>query len=141
MDHEPTESLSPYDAELYTQASEVLRRHGRPGKHSVGAALRTGAGTVYRSLDLQSRKSAICAEPGAIAAAHSDGEYELEAIIAVCFSENRDGTVAISPCGSCRELVNYHAPGCRMVFEYDEEVVVVEARDLFRFPLIQSLSC
>jgi cytidine deaminase len=107
------------------------------GKHSVGAAVRTASGNIYLGLDLRSRKSAICAEPGAISAAHSAGDYQLESIIAVCVTRDGSVTVPISPCGACRELINFHQPECRIIFQYDGAIVVERAEELFRFPVIQ----
>jgi cytidine deaminase len=138
MDLDPIRSLSVQDAELYNRASNLLRVRGLKGQHSVAAAVRTGAGNIYVSLDLLSRKSAICGEPGAISAAHSAGDYDLESIIAVCFSQDRSRIISISPCGSCRELINYHQPDCRVLFEYDDVMVETKASELFRFPSIQS---
>ena len=129
--------LPPEDMELYNCASTVLRKFGVEGRHSVGAAVRTRSGKLYAALDLRSRKSAICAEPGAISAAHSAGDYDIEAIIDVCRSRDGSRLIPISPCGSCRELIHYHQPECRVLFEYDGSVVNVKAAELFRFPLIQ----
>lgn len=128
-------SLPTKDAELFECARGVLRDKGRHGKNSVGAAVRTSNG-IYIGLDLMSRKSAICAEPGAISAAQSAGNYELEAIIAVCFRGDISEYRAISPCGACRELMNFHAPECRVLFEYEKSWVDITAKELFRYPVI-----
>jgi cytidine deaminase len=138
MDLDPIKSLSAQDTELYNRASDLLRVRGLKGQHSVAAAVRTVAGSIYASLDLLSRKTAICGEPGAISAAHSAGDYNLESIIAVCFSHDHSRIISISPCGSCRELINYHQPDCRVLFEYDNVMVETKASELFRFPSIQS---
>ena len=130
-----TYSLDSDDAALLEHAREVLSVHGRPGKNSVGAAVRTDKG-IYVGLDLLSRKSAICAEPGAISAAHSAGSYSLQSIIAVCMNTDLSRIVPISPCGACRELLNFHAPDCRVLFEYGGSWIDVTARDLFEYPVI-----
>src|SRR6266849_6245882 len=125
------------DLELFERAREVLRVRGRSDKNSVGAAVRTDKG-IFIGLDLKSRKSAICAEPGAISAAYSAGGYLLESIIAVC---KRDEEIfAISPCGACRELLNFHAPDCRVVFGYEDSWVDLKAKELFRYPIIFGLT-
>lgn len=128
-------SLDPADVELFERARDVLHEKGRRGKNSVGAAVRTENG-IYASLDLMSRKSAICAEPGAISAAQSAGDYALKAIIAVCLRRDISQYLAISPCGACRELISFHAPDCRVIFEYEGSLVDVAAKDLFRYPVI-----
>lgn len=126
------------DMELFERARDVLHRYGRPGKNSVGAAVRTEKG-IFTGLDLKSRKTPICAEPCAISAAYSSGAVDLESIIAVCMRENASDILAISPCGACRELVNFHAPDCRVLFQYEKSWVDVQARQLFRYPIIFGL--
>ena len=132
---DPLRSLSLGDVELFRLAAELLRDRGRPGKHSVAAAVRAGS-SVYLGLDLMSRKSPICAEPAAISAANSAGDYDLDAIVAVCFRGELSAPVSISPCGACRELVSFHAPECRVLFEYEGRLVDVKARELFPYPVI-----
>jgi cytidine deaminase len=128
-------SLPPADRELFRRAREVLQGQGRPGRNSVAAAVRAGDST-YVGLDLISRKSSVCAEPAAISAAQAAGDYDLVAIVAVCFRPDAEKFVAISPCGACRELMNFHAPGCRVLFEYQGAPVAVTASDLFGYPAI-----
>jgi cytidine deaminase len=127
------------DAELYRVADTLLRARRVEGRHTVAAAARTATGNIYAALDLRSRKSAVCGEPCAISAAHSAGDLELNSIVAVCFNRERSLTIPISPCGSCRELINYHQPGCRVIFQYDGAIVNVRAEELFRYPIIQVL--
>jgi cytidine deaminase len=130
-----TYPLNPDHAELFERASEVLSVRGQPGKNSVGAAVRTDKG-IYVGLDLMSRKSAICAEPGAISAAYSAGSYSIQSIIAVCLRTDVSRIVSISPCGACRELLNFHAPDCQVLFEYGGSWIEIKAGDLFRYPVI-----
>lgn len=126
------------DMELFGRACDVLRLHGRPDKNSVGAAVRTEKG-IFVGLDLKSRKTPICAEPGAISAAYISGAEELESIVAVCMRGNPENILAISPCGACRELINFHFPSCRVLFQYENSWVDVQARELFKYPVIFGL--
>ena len=135
---QPIYPSNPADLELFESAREVLRVRGRSDKNSVGAAVRTDKG-IFIGLDLRSRKSAICAEPGAISAAYSAGGFLLESIVAVCRRGDEE-IVAISPCGACRELLNFHAPDCRALFQYEDSWVDLEARELFRYPIIFGLT-
>lgn len=130
-----TGSLPAADRELFLRAREVLQASGRPGQNSVAAAVRAGTST-YVGLDLRSRKSSVCAEPAAISAAHTAGDYDLKAIVAVCFRPDISDFVSISPCGACRELIHFHAPECRVLFEYQGALVDATARDLFEYPAI-----
>jgi cytidine deaminase len=136
-----TASLYPadqLDMELFERASDVLNRCGKPDKNSVGSAVRTDKG-IFTGLDLKSRKTPICAEPCAISAAYSGGAVNLESIIAVCMRGDASNIVAISPCGACRELINFHAPDCRVLFQYEKSWIDVQARQLFRYPIIFGL--
>ena len=56
--------------------------------------------------------------------------------MAVCFRPDFSDIVSISPCGACRELINFHAPDCRVLFEYQGELVAATARQLFEYPAI-----
>jgi cytidine deaminase len=124
------------DAELVEHASRLLQERGVPGRHSVAAAVRATNGRIHSALDLRSRKSAICAEPSAISAAHSAGDYDLEAIVAICHYGEPSRLLAISPCGACRELLHFHQPGIRVLFEASGRLVAVSAADLFEYPTI-----
>jgi len=126
------------DIELFEKARDVLNRYGRLDKNSVGAAVRTDKG-IFIGLDLKSRMTPICAEPGAISAAYSGGAVNLESIVAVCMRGGASNIVAISPCGACRELINFHAPDCRVLFQYEEAWIDVQARELFKYPVIFGL--
>ena len=133
-----TSILTGLDAQLYREADSLLRTRRVEGRHTVAAAVRTATGNIYTALDLRSRKTPICGEPCAISAAHSADDLQLEAIIAVCFNQDRTLTVPISPCGSCRELICYHQPECRVIFQYDGTIIDVRAEELFRFSIIQT---
>jgi cytidine deaminase len=115
------------DQQLIRAASEHLLSRRRPGFHSVAAALLTGLGNIYVAIDLRSRKAPVCAEPCAVSAANSAGEYEIRRIAAVVLAGDNGGTAVISPCGACRELLHYHAPNC--------EVLVQESGDVWRVPI------
>lgn len=126
---QPADSI---DLELVEEAEHLLRERGRQGSHSVAAVLLTSSGKCYKSLDLRSRKSSICAEPGAIAAANTAGDYDLERIVAV-FRTKSQRMVVLSPCGACRELIAWHAPACQVIIEANQALWRVSAGDLFLF--------
>lgn len=132
---DPLSLLPDDDAELFNYASRILRDKGRPGKNSVAAAVRSGR-SIHVGLDLVSRKSSVCAEPAAISAAHTAGDYAIDTIVAVCFRGDISAIVSISPCGACRELISFHAPECRVLFEYEGRLVGTKAKDLFQYPVI-----
>jgi cytidine deaminase len=88
--------LSDRDQELITAATEAIKRRYRNDWQEVGAALRTRDGRVYAGVNLDAYlgRMAVCAEAVALGQAVTEsGETGIETI------------VAVSPCGSCRELI------------------------------------
>lgn len=108
--------LTAEDRALIGAAVEALRLGYRKERHTVGAAVRTGSGTIYRGLNLNGNHSP-CAEPVAIGAAVTAGERDLECMVAVC----RRGTSfpILSPCGTCRQLLLDYAPGAEVIVAFD----------------------
>jgi len=108
--------LDERDRELIRAAFEVLRRCYRDGYHHVASAVRTGSGEVFAGVHLESPGVDVCAEWVALGMAASAGHRELECIVAV-----RQGALdssapeVMSPCGLCRELLYYHAPGLDVI--------------------------
>lgn len=124
------------DHEMMGEASRLLLARRRAGFHSVAAVALASSGHRYASVDLRSRKSGVCAEPGAIAAAHSAGDYDVRRIAAVVLVDGDHGTGLISPCGACRELIHYQAPDCEILFDDAGQRFRVKAKDLFPFSSI-----
>lgn len=128
------DGLNEEERNLVEQATKHLRSHRREALNTVCAGLVTDTGASFFGLNLVSRKSEVCAEPAAMAAAHLANEYEVSSIVAVCHTPSLEDVVVISPCGACRELIWYHAPDARVVLvtEGDSEPSAVVARELFR---------
>ncbi|MGV9451570.1 cytidine deaminase family protein [Streptomyces sp. NPDC003635] len=129
----PSVPADELDHELMEQATSLLLSRRRTGFHSVAAVALASSGRRYASLDLRSRKNAVCAEPGAIAAAHSVGDYDVRRLAAVVLVGPDGRTGLISPCGSCRELINYQNPDCEILFDVGGQPARITARDLFPF--------
>ena len=99
------EELSKQDLELIEKAREVIRKR-KSKRSSVGAALRTSSGKVFCGVNIEIECSApcsICAEYAAIGTMVSEGENEIQTIVAV--SSNRDYSV-LPPCGKCRQFIS-----------------------------------
>lgn len=122
------------DQELMGEASHLLVTRRRAGFHSVASVVLASSGNRYASVDLRSRKNAVCAEPGAIASAHSAGDYDIRRVVGVVLVGDENKTDLISPCGACRELINYQAPDCEILLSDGKQYFRVRARDLFLFP-------
>ncbi|MCG5433321.1 hypothetical protein LV457_13645 [Mycobacterium sp. MYCO198283] len=126
------------DRALLDAANALLRRRRRPGLHSVAAAVRTAGGNTYVALDVRSRKSPVCAEPCAVSAAHSAGDYDIERIAAVVLAGDDGQPAVIAPCGACRELLHFHAPRAEVLVQDGAQLARVPIAELFRYPDIPS---
>ncbi len=130
--------LTDEDEELIEAAASTIRRNYVPGRHHVGAAVRAKSGRVYTGVHLESRLVDVCAEAVAIGSAASNGEREFDSIVAV--SLNRGEPRVLSPCGGCRELINFYGPTINVIFVEDGETKKCRARDLLPGPYGESES-
>ena len=121
---------SPAELVLAHTAADMLRQRRRPHRNTVCAGVLTRSGETFMGLDLASRKSSVCAEPAAIAAAHMNSEYDIIAVVAVAANYAGD-IVVVSPCGACRELIWFHAPEARVLLPAGADPAAVAAADLF----------
>lgn len=116
-------ALSAADRELIDAATDVLRTHYDPERHTTGAALRTAAGSVHTAVSLKANtpKADVHAEPIAVASALLDGETAFDTVVAVQFpTDGPDGTAdprVVSACGVCRELLVARAPDISVIVD------------------------
>ena len=93
---------------LLEEAAGVMIRAYNPVSHyEVGAALRTVGGDVFLGTfaENSSLGLTICAEAAAILAANTAGKREFVTIVVVGAPGGTDGTVAVTPCGRCRQML------------------------------------
>ncbi len=121
--------LTKDDRDLIEAAASVIKKNYVRGRHQVGAALRGSSGRVYTGVHLESIVHDICAEPVALGAAASNGEREIDTIVAVAMVDDGEPQV-LSPCGTCRELITFYSPEASVIFVADGEVKKCRARDL-----------
>ena len=119
--------LTPEDEQLIAEARAMIARLYHPGKHHVGAALRTRAGRVFTAVHLEANvgRVAVCAEAIALGKAISEGERDFAAIVAVRRAhpdEPEDEIAVVSPCGICRELLSDYGPDTQVIFAEQGEV-------------------
>ncbi len=107
--------LTERDRALVRAAVETLRLRYRAGRHTVAAALRTRSGSVYCGVNVDGIHGP-CAEPVALGAAITQGDPEIEAIVAVA---RRGGRYRVlSPCGNCRQLLFDYAPNASAIVRF-----------------------
>lgn len=109
--------LTKGDSELVKEADELIKK--RLSKNStVAAVLRTKNGKIFRgvNIDVGSSPCSICAEYAAIGTMVSEGEREIETIVAV--ARHPDWHGLLPPCGKCREFIK----------EFGNPFVIVEEK-------------
>lgn len=102
--------LSDADRHLVETARYASARAYAPySGFSVGAAVRTRSGLVYAAANLENASYGlgICAEVSVIALANAAGDYNIETIAVVGhkFTEPKDKSQVVTPCGRCRQVI------------------------------------
>lgn len=111
---------------LLALATEVLRRHYRPHRHTVACALVAGSGKVYTGVCMDGLHSP-CAETIAFGCAKMAGETTILRIVAV----NREGV--IPPCGNCRQMLIDYAPRAEVLVKGGRPGVKLSAEELLPY--------
>jgi len=107
-------NLNSKDEQLLSEAEEAVKQAYVPySEFPVGAAVRTGDGSVYRGSNVENASYGLsmCAERTAIFKAVSEGHHELEAI-AVAGS----GQEETAPCGACRQVMREFNANLTIIF-------------------------
>lgn len=103
--------------DLIDQAKQARSRAYAPySGYPVGAAVKSGDGRVFTGVNVENAaySEALCAERVAIAKAISEGAGDFELLVVV----DREGRL-ISPCGSCRQVLNEFSPACRVAVGFE----------------------
>lgn len=109
----------PVDEDIVRAAREIMEKRYVPGKHCVGAAIRTRSGNLFVGVHVEAGcgRITVCAEAIAIGVAATHGDTDIAQIVAV--TESGD---IVPPCGMCRELISDYAPDAQVVLELGGEV-------------------
>jgi len=70
----------------------------------VGCALLSKKNKIYLGVCAASGSNTFCAEKAAIGAMITNGEYEIQKIVAV-WKDDKGKVFVIPPCGNCRQLI------------------------------------
>lgn len=117
------EDLDLSQKQLLDSATRVMETAYNPySNFYVGAALLTTDGEIYSSSNVENAAygSTICAERGAIMKANSAGKRTFTKIAINARGENFETKEVISPCGSCRQMLNEIA----QISESDLEIIM-----------------
>lgn len=117
-----------YDMAKSVAIPKVINEQMSSG--GVGAAVLTKQGNIYTGVCIDTDCSlGMCAERNALSTMITNGEYDVEMIIAV----TKIGKV-ISPCGACREFMWQLENSKDIKVVLDNEETVVNLEDLMPYP-------
>lgn len=117
-----------YDMAKSVAIPKVINEQMSSG--GVGAAILTKKGNIYTGVCIDMDCSlGMCAERNALSTMITNGEYDVEMIIAV----TKVGKV-IPPCGACREFMWQLKNSRDIKVVLDNEETVVNLEDLMPYP-------
>lgn len=117
-----------YDMAKSVAIPKVINEQMSSG--GVGAAILTKQGNIYTGVCIDTDCSlGMCAERNALSTMITNGEYDVEMIIAV----TKVGKV-IPPCGACREFMWQLKNSRNIKVVLDNEETVVNLEDLMPYP-------
>jgi len=96
--------LSKEDVVLVERAKELIKKR-KSSRSSVASVLRTRSGKIFQGVNIEIECSApcsICAEYAAIGTMVSEGENEIDTILAYSY---KHGGYVLPPCGKCRQFI------------------------------------
>ena len=113
-------SLEPADLELVSLAREVIAANYEYERHAVGAAVRMVSGRVFTGIHIEATigRMTICAEATALGGALSQGERDIDTIVAVAHPHAHEAATegwVTPPCGMCRELIKDYGPHAHVI--------------------------
>jgi cytidine deaminase len=98
------------DKELIEKAKEIIVKSSAVNLKDtgeVGAALRTSKGNFFQGVSTGfSCGIGSCGEYQAVGTMISNGEKDIQTIVAVWYDEKNKKYEIIPPCGKCREMLN-----------------------------------
>jgi cytidine deaminase len=92
------------DLELLEKAKDLIAKR-KSKRSSVASVLHTRSGKIFEGVNVEIECSApcsICAEYAAIGTMVTEGEQEIETIVAYSY---KNGGYVLPPCGKCRQFI------------------------------------
>lgn len=123
--------LTDKDCELIAEAQKAIQLNydEMNYNHTVGAAVRCRNGKIYIGVNVYSLHGA-CAEQVAIGTAITNGERDIETIVAV---RGKNGEEIVPPCGNCRQILHDYVPECEVILEVNGKYKKIRAKELLPF--------
>jgi cytidine deaminase len=120
-------TLNEAEFDLISRARELISKRHKQNYHNIASVLITKSGKIFEGIHIEANvgRIAVCAEAIAIGAAASNGDTDIDVIVAV----NKDGKI-VSPCGMCRELISDYATGAYVILGDRNEAYKISIEDL-----------
>ena len=126
--------LSKRDLALVEKAKELIEKR-KSKRSSVASVLCTKNGRIFQGVNIEIECSApcsICAEYAAIGTMFSEGEDEIDTIVA--FAHKRGGHV-LPPCGKCRQFIGEFG-NPYVIIQVGHELKKVKLSELYPLPVV-----
>jgi cytidine deaminase len=126
--------LTKRDLELVDKAKDLIDKR-KSKRSSVAAVLRTKSNKIFRGVNIEVECSApcsICAEYAAIGTMVSEGEGEIEAIVAFAY---KNGGRVLPPCGQCRQFISEFGDPY-VIVEVDRKLKKLRLSELYPLPVV-----
>ena len=125
--------LTKRDLELVDKAKDLIEKR-KSKRSSVAAVLRTKSNKIFHGVNIEIECSApcsICAEYAAIGTMVSEGEEEIETIVAFAYKNGR----VLPPCGQCRQFISEFGDPY-VIVEVDRKLKKVRLSELYPLPVV-----
>lgn len=127
--------LTDADKELLALATDKIKDRYRRRWHQLAAAMRTRDGKIYTGIHIDAYVSslAVCAEQVTLGSALTEGDVDIDTIVAVRHPkpEDPDQTInPVTPCGRCREMICDYGKDAWVIVPHGGEVVKIKAADM-----------
>ena len=127
-------NLTKRDLELVDEAKDLIEKR-KSKRSSVAAALRTKNNRIFSGVNIEIECSApcsICAEYAAIGTMVSEGEEEIETIVAFAY---KNGGRVLPPCGECRQFISeFGDPD--VIVQVDRKLKKARLSELYPLPVV-----
>ena len=122
------------DLELVEKAKDLIDKR-KSKRSSVAAVLRTKSNKTFHGVNIEIECSApcsICAEYAAIGTMVSEGEEEIETIVAFAY---KNGGRVLPPCGQCRQFISEFGDPY-VIVEVNGELKKLRLSELYPLPVV-----
>ncbi|MBA44454.1 MAG: cytidine deaminase [Magnetococcales bacterium] len=130
--HDLLHPLTDADVELIEIAKTKIKQRYRRRWHQLAAAMRTKDGKIYTGIHIDAYVSslAVCAEQVTLGTALTEGEVDIDTIVAVRHpkTESEDPEVrVVTPCGRCREMICDYGKDAWVIISHEGQLMKTKA--------------